>query len=487
MLWRHGRSAISAVSALTLVFELALGVGVTLAAESEDDAIRSHAAPAELRRRRGLLLSAGRAGLDSRAGQHPAGARGRALHGPSRQSRASDRRARASCGRGAIPRSGWRTTSRFLQIKSPAVTSRSTCATSTGQTLEIDTPHAAFTIERAGYYRVDVTETRSSFVTRRSGQATMTPAGGQAVAIAASEEVVLEGTSRRRCGAYAAPEPDVWDRWNYARTDQLIDAISSRYVPAGVYGVDDLDHTATGAWSRRTARSGFRSRFPRAGCPTAAVGGFSIPYYGWTWVDTAPWGWAPYHYGRWVLRERLLGLGSGTRGARPVYAPALVAFFGGPERPCGDRRSRRQLGRAGVGRAPGPMVGETAVHRPTDAVGWGGPRFVNNVVVKRTTVVNVTNINVYRNTTVQHAVVAVREESFGRGSVQQARVAQIDARRLEPARHPLRVAPDSSSYVAASGRGTRPPDRTITRSVVATRAPRREGRVRPMGTRPGRA
>jgi len=59
--------------------------------------------------------------------------------------------------------------------------------------------------------------------------------------------------------------------------------------------------------------------------------------------------------------------------------------------------------------------------------------------------------------------------------VQQARVAQVDARRLEPARTPIRVAPDASSYAAGTGRATRPPEHTISRAVVATRAPRREG------------
>ena len=38
--------------------------------------------------------------------------------------------------------------------------------------------------------------------------------------------------------------------------------------------------------------------------------------------------------------------------------------------------------------------------------GWGGPRVVNNVVVRNTTVVNVQNINVYRNVTVNNAVVS---------------------------------------------------------------------------------
>ena len=86
---------------------------------------------------------------------------------------------------------------------------------------------------------------------------------------------------------------------------------------------------------------------------------------------------------------------------------------------------------------------------------------MNNVVVNRTTVVNVTNINVYKNTTVEHAVVAVREDHFGRGgNVQQARIAQVDARRLEPARTPIRVTPDASSYVAGKRRVLRVRPRT---------------------------
>jgi hypothetical protein len=39
--------------------------------------------------------------------------------------------------------------------------------------------------------------------------------------------------------------------------------------------------------------------------------------------------------------------------------------------------------------------------------GWGGPRVVNDDVVNRTTVVNVTNITVYKNVQVHNAVVDV--------------------------------------------------------------------------------
>ncbi len=47
-----------------------------------------------------------------------------------------------------------------------------------GHTVEIATPNAAFTVERTGYYHVDLTEDSATFRTHRGGSATMTPAGG---------------------------------------------------------------------------------------------------------------------------------------------------------------------------------------------------------------------------------------------------------------------------------------------------------------------
>ena len=52
--------------------------------------------------------------------------------------------------------------------------------------------------------------------------------------------------------------------------------------------------------------------------------------YGWTWVGDEPWGWAPYHYGRWVYYNNgwcwaPRGYGYAYRRAR--WRPALVAFI----------------------------------------------------------------------------------------------------------------------------------------------------------------
>jgi hypothetical protein len=51
--------------------------------------------------------------------------------------------------------------------------------------------------------------------------------------------------------------------------------------------------------------------------------------WGWTWVGCESWGFAPFHYGRWVHRGPHWGWVPGPPGLRPVYAPALVVFAGG--------------------------------------------------------------------------------------------------------------------------------------------------------------
>ena len=52
--------------------------------------------------------------------------------------------------------------------------------------------------------------------------------------------------------------------------------------------------------------------------------------WGWTWIDEAPWGFAPFHYGRWALIGGVWAWVPGAFVARPVYAPALVGWIGRP-------------------------------------------------------------------------------------------------------------------------------------------------------------
>src|SRR4029453_13286516 len=195
MLWRDGRVAISAVLTLTLVFEMAPGVGVARAAESEEGTIG--ATPPRLSYVDGEVSYFRPGAQDwAPAEVNTALAPGDELYTGNRGNLELQVGGRPCLRAWGHPQLGLvNQEPDFMQIKvTSGHVSLDLRTIEAGRTVELDTPHAAFTIDRQGYYRVDVTETRTSFVTRRSGQATMTPAGGQAVAVAAREEVVFEGT-----------------------------------------------------------------------------------------------------------------------------------------------------------------------------------------------------------------------------------------------------------------------------------------------------
>jgi hypothetical protein len=341
------------------------------------------------------------------------------------------------------------------------------------QTVEIATPNAAFAIEHTGYYRVEVDGETTSLISRRGGRATVTTATGEMSRIAASEQVVVTGTDAPQVETYAAPDLDGWDRWNYARTDAQLDAVSARYVSSGVYGVDDLDHygdwrvvpTYGAVWVPSGVAVGW--------VPYSTGRWMYDPYYGWTWVDEAVWGWAPYHYGRWVHVSGFWGWAPGPIAVRPYYAPALVGFFGGGGVSFSLSFGPPHLGwvALGWGEPLIPWWGPVGCRGVPRWGGWRGPRIVNNVVVTNTTVINVREINIYQNAQVQSAIVAVDRKHFGRRPVAEARVAVGRAEKLAPI-HDLEVKPDRRSFAAAAGDARRPPQEALRRPVVATRAAR---------------
>ena len=101
-------------------------------------------------------------------------------------------------------------------------------------------------------------------------------------------------------------------------------------VSRRIAGIRDLGDQ--GRWAR--APSGGDVWFPEE------VGEDWAPYrrgrwtwvapWGWTWIDEARWGFAPFHYGRWAQIEGRWGWLPGEYAEAPVYAPALVAFIDTP-------------------------------------------------------------------------------------------------------------------------------------------------------------
>ncbi|MCD6041570.1 MAG: fecR family protein [Burkholderiales bacterium] len=330
----------------------------------------------------------------------------------------------------------------FLQVKltggQAALDLRSLPA---GHTVELDTPNAVFTVEHTGYYRVTVSDDTVYFIARRGGQATVTLANGVSHTLSPSEELVIRGAAVE---TYAAPEPDAWDRWNYARTDYESEAISARYVPPGVYGVGVLDHW--GRW-RVVPEYGavwFPDRIARGWAPYSAGSWIWDPYYGWTWLDDAPWGWAPYHYGRWVLVSGFWGWAPGPLIVRPAYAPALVAFYSAPGPAIGWVA-------LGWGEPLHPWWGPPGFIGTAWWGGWGGPRIARAVVHT------------------ERPIVIVAEKQFGRGPVRPARLPPEKAREAKPIREAHPVRPGIGSFAPQRRETVRPPPAVASRPTVTTK------------------
>lgn len=197
-----------------------------------------------------------------------------------------------------------------------------------GENFEIDTPNLAFRALQSGDYRIDVDpragETR---VVVASGRAAVYGEGGQSVQLGAGQQATFGGRGLAPVNAQRLGQDD-FGAWAASRNRAEDQAIAARYVPRGVVGAAQLDQHGT--WSQD-------ANYGTVWYPQVVVQDWA-PYryghwswvapWGWTWIDDAPWGFAPFHYGRWTMIGHRWAWVPGRMAPRPVYAPALVAFFG---------------------------------------------------------------------------------------------------------------------------------------------------------------
>jgi len=342
-----------------------------------------------------------------------------------------------------------------------------------GQTLEINTPNAAFTIERPGYFRIEVSDGSTKLTSRRGGRANVTTETGLPEPIGANEQIVVTGKEKPVLATYAAPEIDDWDRWNYGRSEEQVASTSSRYVPDGVYGVDDLDRN--GSWQvAPTYGAVWVPRVAVGWAPYSTGTWVADPYYGWTWVDDAPWGWAPFHYGRWVYVNNYWAWSPGPRVVQPYYSPALVAFYSSPSVSISVGFPIGSFGwvALGWGEPVVPWWGPSGCHGVPHWSGWGGPHVVNNVTVHNNYYVNANDIHHYQHEGHQGAMVTVDRGHFGHGHVQQARLDGVDPSHLAPVHGgDLGVRADHRSLTASDRRAARPSREVLDRPVVTRQHP----------------
>lgn len=198
-----------------------------------------------------------------------------------------------------------------------------------GATYEIDTPTLALVINQPGTFRVDVGANGNG--------TTVTPFDGGGIVYGENnaQREVFSGrsyqfgdSSLNDMTVSDIQGRDEFDAWCNDRDAQYANTASTQYVPSNVVGAQDLNQY--GEFEQD-------EDYGTVWYPTTVVAGWA-PYrlghwvwigpWGWTWVDSSPWGFAPYHYGRWALIRNRWGWIPCPPRVRPVYAPALVAFVG---------------------------------------------------------------------------------------------------------------------------------------------------------------
>ena len=198
-----------------------------------------------------------------------------------------------------------------------------------GEIYEIDTPNLAFTVQKSGDYRFDVDPNGdATVVTVRKGEGDAT-GQGPGVRVHSDQQVRFTNETSLTHEVAEAPAYDGFDSWCAVRDKRLDTSLSARYVAPGTVGYEDLDDN--GVWTEEPP-------YGRVWRPVQAPGWAPYEFghwvwvspWGWTWVDDASWGYAPFHYGRWVYASGYWGWAPGPLYVRPFYAPALVAWFGGP-------------------------------------------------------------------------------------------------------------------------------------------------------------
>ena len=343
------------------------------------------------------------------------------------------------------------------------------------QAYEIDTPNLAVLLDQAGQYRVDVNESGDTTVVRVSDGHAEASNGGESMPIANQQMVSFSGTEDQVSATTSTlGAPDGFDDWSFERDREYDQAASRQYVADNLVGTEDLDDN--GEW-QNTPDYGY------VWVPTAVATGWA-PYslghwawvspWGWTWIDAAPWGFAPFHYGRWARWHDSWCWVPGPRQVRPVYSPAMVGWVGG------------SAGGLAVGWFPlGPREVFVPGYRVSDryvrAVNLTNARIINQTYI--TSVYQSRGANVhYVNSSVAGAVTTVPRNVFTsaqpvngrRMTTSEGGVGHFATTGAPPAIAPARQSVLGGTRVAA----LRPPQVFMNRTVVARTRPAAESSAR---------
>ncbi len=266
-------------------------------------------------------------------------------------------------------------------------------------TVEVDTPNGAILVDQPGDIRVDsYPQDDTTVVTVSSGAVEVT---GQNLdqQLGPNQSMRLSGSNPVYAEQVELLPPDGLDQFDQQREYRRQRANAYRYVSPDMIGAADLDDYGDWQPANQDNQDYGAVWYPRsvpAGWTPYSNGHWAwVAPWGWTWVEAEPWGFAPFHYGRWANFGGRWGWVPGPPPSafggevRPIYSPALVAFVGG-----GGGGISVDIGAVAAWFPLGPRE----VYQP-----WyhASPAYYNRVNV---TNIYSTNVNVIHNTYINKTV-----------------------------------------------------------------------------------
>ncbi len=166
-------------------------------------------------------------------------------------------------------------------------------------------PGAQLSVRRGTRLRLDVTEDWSHASVIEGRARLISPAAE--LDLKEGQMARLSASKRDKFFLYGEIPVLDTDRWSESR-DKVLAGVNARRLPDLPYGMADLD--AAGTWIESAEYgTAWRPPAPASGNWTPFRDGKWLWYegLGYTWIAAEPWGWLPYHHGRWMHGGEGLG------------------------------------------------------------------------------------------------------------------------------------------------------------------------------------
>lgn len=198
-----------------------------------------------------------------------------------------------------------------------------------GETAAVAIPRGSVHLLAPGEYAIDSgDQTRPARVAVFIGWAKVS--GGADTTIAAGETAILGSTKPVTATLAHTTAANAFDSWARAQDYQESRLAAPYFISPEMTGYAALDGHGTWKNSAAYGEVWYPLGLPANWAPYRDGRWQRIAPWGWTWIDDQPWGFAPFHYGRWTMIGKRWAWVPGRFVAHPAYVPAAVAFLGTP-------------------------------------------------------------------------------------------------------------------------------------------------------------